>query len=118
MGRKKKDHNTISRKDLAKSISHLEGLTVTQSDRIIERLIKLILLNMHKGKVVELPSFGKLYGKFVPERTGTNPRTHEKITVEEKVQPKIEFFTSVKDKFKSNVDSFKEGSKRENGEEE
>lgn len=118
MGRKKKDQNTISRKDLAKSISHLEGLTVTQCDRIIERVIKLILLNMHKGKIIELPSFGKLYGKYMPERDGTNPRTHEKIKVEEKVQPKVEFFTSVKNKFKSNVEVFKKGSEEDNGAEE
>jgi len=75
--------------DLALFISHSEGISPAQANRIIKMLIYYILVEVAMGKQVRLESFCNIEGYFQPKRTGSHPKTHEPIEIGSSVRIKF-----------------------------
>lgn len=98
----------VTRKDLAKNISHLEGISITAADRIIKQIFDNIIYSIVEKKIVEIPGFGRFFGKYVPPRKGSHPQSHEKIEIEDRVQMKLDTSSTLKRYLRNFVDKFRE----------
>lgn len=71
----------MNKKELIKEAAQKSGLSQKDAQRIIDSTLSVISDHLRNGEEVIIPDFGKLSVKNVPERTGTNPQTKEKITI-------------------------------------
>lgn len=103
-----KDFEKVGRKEIAKNISHVEGISETAADRIVDQVFKHIMYTIVHKKVVDIPKFGKFYGKYIPKRKGSHPQSHEEIEIDDRVQLRLECSSSLKKYLKQYVEDFRE----------
>jgi len=113
----KKKLGKVGRKKLAEGLAHMEGLSKTQSERIIDLVFRQIKYLVIEKNIVEIPGFGRFFAKYVGSRIGSHPQTHEKIEIEPRVQMRAEFSSTVKKSLNNHIDSFREVMEEENGKE-
>ena len=77
----KGDVNAMTQTKLAESVSRVSGVPEGATERVINFTIETILKTVQSGESVVLPGFGKFFLASYKERTGTNPRTGEQMTV-------------------------------------
>ena len=77
----KGDVNAMTKTKLAERVSLVSGVPVGTTERVINFTIETILKTAQNGESVILPCFGKFFLASYKERTGTNPRTGEQMTV-------------------------------------
>jgi nucleoid DNA-binding protein len=111
----KKCMEKVGRKEVAYGVAHVEGITQTQAERIVDLVFKQILYLVIERKLVEIPGFGRFFGKYVEGKKGSHPQTHEEIDIEPRVQMRAEFSTNVKRSLKQYVDKFRELLEKNNG---
>jgi len=73
---------TVTRLDLAKSISSaVSSFSATESQLIVDSVIKGIRDSLAKGEEVKISGFGKFTLQTKNPRKGRNPKTGESITI-------------------------------------
>jgi len=70
---------TLTKADIAESISKETGYKKMQSLELIDSLFEIIKQTLESGEDVLISSFGKFSVKEKRERTGRNPQTGEPI---------------------------------------
>jgi integration host factor subunit alpha len=72
-----RDHETATRRDLARAVAKQVDLTKDEVKRVIDLTLKEIIKCFKRGKWVELRGFGTFYPFTRKGRTFVNPRTQE-----------------------------------------
>lgn len=119
--RAKKYLPKVGRHEIAKGVSHVEGLSMTQAERVVDLVFKNIKFLMIERYLIEIPGFGRFYAKYVGPRKGSHPQTHEHIQINSRVQARAEFSSSLKETLNQHRDEFSGllgSSKEQNGQEE
>jgi len=114
----KKRLSKVGRSEVAKAISHVEGLSKTQSERIVDLVFKNIIYLVIERNLVEIPGFGRFFAKYVGPRKGSHPQTHEEIEIGPRVQIRAEFSSSLKNNLNKYVEDFKGLTEEEGADEE
>ena len=71
----------MTHKELVEALAQKASITKTEAAAILKSLTETMSAELTAGGEVQLQHFGKFSVKMMPERTGRNPRTGEKITV-------------------------------------
>lgn len=103
----KKKKNKVNRRELAKNVVHIEGISQNQAERIIDLIFKNILYSVTEGKTVDVPGFCKFSAQYVPPRSGSHPQTLEPIQISERVQLRASFSRTAKRIASQHVDNFR-----------
>ena len=99
---------TTTKADLISTVSEKTGLTLMETESAINTLFESIIESLKTRKRIEIRGFGSFNIRHKNLRQARNPRTGEKVTVDEKEVPT---FKISKD-FKSAVtDSLKDDGK-------
>jgi len=77
----------VNKKYLAQKLSEAHDLTVKESMEIIDFLLAETESALTEGKKVELTGFGKFEIRKREARQGVNPKTGERMMIEESVAP-------------------------------
>ncbi|SPD72134.1 Integration host factor subunit alpha [uncultured Desulfobacterium sp.] len=70
---------TLTKEKLITSIYDQVGLSKSQSQSVIEKLLEIIKLSLEKGEDILISGFGKFAVKSKSERRGRNPQTTEEL---------------------------------------
>ncbi len=81
MPSKKINRLSVQQADFVYTICHQEGLSESQAQRVLHLVIAQIQLALAAGATIYLPSIGKLFVRYIPERPGIHPRYRTQITV-------------------------------------
>lgn len=73
--------------DLSKAVSEKSNLTQEQSLKFIHAFEQVIFEKLSQGEEVQLVGFGTFKCIKRATHNGVNPRTHEKIIIQETVTP-------------------------------
>jgi nucleoid DNA-binding protein len=81
----------MNKKELVKKVVvHLDKMyTQKEVTEVLNATFKTIIEQVASGDKVNLVNFGSFYSKNRSEKVGTDPRTHERIVIPEKVTPKF-----------------------------
>ncbi|MFB6283754.1 MAG: HU family DNA-binding protein [Halobacteria archaeon] len=104
----KKKLPKVGRRTIAEALVHTEGLTQTQAEKVVKLVFDEVLYQVLEQKIVDIPGFGKFFGKYTPPRLGSHPQTHETIEIGPTVQMRAEFSSNVKKQLNNYVDRFQE----------
>lgn len=75
----------LNKKDMARQIADkYEGVSIKTANEMVERVLDVIAESVANGDEVRLFGFGSFVPKTRPAHEARNPRTGEKMTVEEK----------------------------------
>jgi DNA-binding protein HU-beta len=77
----------MSKKDLIENLANKTTLTKAQIRQVVDETFDFITDTISKGKKFQIIGFGTFQVKRRAGRTGTNPRTGEKIRIESKTVP-------------------------------
>jgi DNA-binding protein HU-beta len=77
----------MSKKDLIENLAAKTTLTKAQIRQVVDETFDFIADTISKGKKFQIIGFGTFQVKKRSGRTGTNPRTGEKIRIEAKTIP-------------------------------
>jgi len=75
----------MTKKDIAKSIAEMSGLSVLQTQDVVQKTLDAIVAALITERRIELRGFGVFEVKRRKARTGRNPRTGESVFVPEKL---------------------------------
>lgn len=73
-----------NKKDLIDEVAEKAHLSKRDAKAAIESCFDLIIDNLNENREVNITNFGVFTPKIKKNHSGTNPRTQEKIVVEEK----------------------------------
>ncbi len=79
----------MNKKQIITALAEKADITKTDAAKYFNAVMGIIADEMIEGEgEVAIPDFGRFYVKHMPERTGVNPSTGKKITIEahDKVQ--------------------------------
>jgi len=77
----------MKKTDLIEAISKQSKISRSESKRCVEVILKEISLSITSGEGVEVRGFGGFYKRHRKGRIGINPKTGEKVEVDEKFVP-------------------------------
>ena len=77
----------MKKTDLIEAISKQSMISVSESKRCVEVILKEISLSITSGEGVEVRGFGGFYKRHRKRRVGINPKTGEKTEIAEKFVP-------------------------------
>jgi nucleoid DNA-binding protein len=86
----------LSRKDLARRIAPLLGLTVKNCLTVVDTFTDEILRALCRNDEVELWTLGKMSLRVRDKHMGVDPRTQKPVEVPSKARPWMEFQASAK----------------------
>jgi nucleoid DNA-binding protein len=73
----------MNKTELAAKVAALTETSKNDAGKYVNAVLSVIADNLCEGdEEVSIPDFGRFYVKNVPARTGMNPQTKEKITIE------------------------------------
>lgn len=87
---------TFDRKDVAKVLQHIEGLTEAQAIKITNLVFASIVWALLEKKRVAIPNFGVIKVVDVPPRIGFHPQKLESFNIPASVRLKFRMAKSVK----------------------
>ena len=79
----------VTKKEILSKVAKDTGLSRAQAKEVFDSLIDNIAFSLSKGKKISLVGFGTFSTHTREARIGRNPRTGEKIQLEEVVIPKF-----------------------------
>jgi nucleoid DNA-binding protein len=81
----------LNKKELIKKVVINLNKMYTQKEiaEVLNATFDVIIEQVANGNKVNLVNFGSFYGKCRKEKVGTDPRTHERINIPEKITPKF-----------------------------
>jgi DNA-binding protein HU-beta len=77
----------MSKKDLIENLTAKTTLTKAQIKQVVDETFDFIADTISNGKKFQIIGFGTFHIRKRSGRTGTNPRTGEKIRIEAKTVP-------------------------------
>lgn len=77
----------MKKTDLIEAISKQSMISVSESKRCVEVILKEISLSITSGEGVEVRGFGGFYKRHRKRRVGINPKTGKKTEIAEKFVP-------------------------------
>ena len=77
----------MKKTDLIEAISKQSMISLSESKRGVEVILKEISLSITSGEGVEVRGFGGFYKRHRKRRVGINPKTGEKTEIAEKFVP-------------------------------
>ncbi|MFA3782801.1 HU family DNA-binding protein [Melioribacteraceae bacterium 4301-Me] len=90
----------MTKADIVEIVATGTGLTKLETEAIIEGFLNTVIQSLKEGKGIEIRGFGSYKVKKKKARYARNPRTGEKVYVEEHYVPVFKFSKD----FKSAVD--------------
>ncbi len=67
--------------ELISAVAARAGITKKEAERIVSVLLDVIMENVANGEEIRIVGFGTFECRNRKERTGSNPRTREKIKI-------------------------------------
>lgn len=77
----------MQKTDLIKKVAETANLTQADAAKAVNALIEVITESLKSGQKVIITGFGTFEVRESAARTGTNPRTKEKITIAARKRP-------------------------------
>ncbi|MFN7209712.1 MAG: HU family DNA-binding protein [Aggregatilineales bacterium] len=77
----------MQKTDLIKKVAESANLTQADAAKAVNALIEVITESLKSGEKVTITGFGTFEVRESAARTGTNPRTKEKITIAARKRP-------------------------------
>ncbi len=74
----------LTKKEIINSIYMQLGFSKKLSESILEDILDLIVLNLHKTKKVKITNFGTFFVRYKKSRIGRNPKTKEDKVINER----------------------------------
>lgn len=85
-----KRSNQINKAEFIEELAAVIQLTASQTEHIVNTLIKMIYTHLHEGRMVNLSGFGQFSVSHRESRIGVNPRQpSQRITIPELNTPKF-----------------------------
>jgi DNA-binding protein HU-beta len=101
----------MTKADIVEKVAEGTGLTKLETEAIIEGFLNTVINSLRDGKGIEIRGFGSYRVKKKNARFARNPRSGEKVFVEEHFVPVFKFSKD----FKTSVDKgMKENKKKVN----
>lgn len=101
----------MTKADIVEKVAEGTGLTKLETEAIIEGFLNTVIQSLRDGKGIEIRGFGSYRVKKKNARFARNPRSGEKVFVEEHFVPVFKFSRD----FKTAVDrGMKDGKKKSN----
>ena len=89
----------MNKNELIRAIANKAGLTLKDATTALESVLGAITDGLNEGEKVQISGFGTFELKVKPAREGINPKTQEKIKIEETKIPAFKFGKAYKDSF-------------------
>ncbi|MBO9309145.1 MAG: HU family DNA-binding protein [Chloroflexi bacterium] len=77
----------MQKTDLVKRVAEAANLTQAEAAKAVNALIEIVTETLKNGEKVTITGFGTFEVRESAARTGTNPRTKEKITIAARKRP-------------------------------
>lgn len=90
----------MTKADIVERVAGGTGLTKLETEAIIEGFLSTVVQSLREGNGIEIRGFGSYKVKMKNARYARNPRTGEKVFVDEHYVPTFKFSKD----FKSTVD--------------
>ena len=90
----------MTKADIVERVAAGTGLTKLETEAIIEGFLSTVVQSLREGNGIEIRGFGSYKVKLKNARYARNPRTGEKVFVDEHFVPTFKFSKD----FKSSVD--------------
>ncbi len=90
----------MTKADIVERVAAGTGLTKLETEAIIEGFLSTVVQSLREGNGIEIRGFGSYKVKMKNARYARNPRTGEKVFVDEHYVPTFKFSKD----FKSSVD--------------
>ena len=90
----------MTKADIVERVAEGTGLTKLETEAIIEGFLNTVIQSLRDGRGIEIRGFGSYRVKKKNARYARNPRTGEKVFVDEHYVPTFKFSKD----FKSSVD--------------
>ncbi|GAB4547711.1 MAG: HU family DNA-binding protein [Anaerolineae bacterium] len=87
----------MQKTDLIKHVAEAAGVTQAEAGKIVNEVIETITNSLKSGEKVTLTGFGTFEVRVTKARTGTNPRTKEKIQIPERKRPVFSAGSNLRD---------------------
>lgn len=81
----------MTKADIVEKVASGTGLTKLETEAIIEGFLNTVIQFLREGKGIEIRGFGSYKVKKKNERYARNPRTGDKVFVEEHFVPVFKF---------------------------
>ena len=81
----------MTKADIVEKIAAGTGLTKLETEAIVEGFLTTVIQSLREGKGIEIRGFGSYKVKKKNSRYARNPRTGEKVFVEEHYVPVFKF---------------------------
>ncbi|MBU0560886.1 MAG: integration host factor subunit beta [Bacteroidetes bacterium] len=81
----------MTKADIVEKVASGTGLTKLETEAIIEGFLSTVIQSLRDGKGIEIRGFGSFRVKKKNARFARNPRTGEKVYVEEHFAPVFKF---------------------------
>ncbi len=89
----------MNKNELIRAIANNAGIKLKDASDTFDCVIDTITEALNKGEKIQISGFGTFELKVKPAREGINPKTQEKIMVEETKIPTFKFGKAYKDSF-------------------
>ncbi len=88
----------MNKTELIGAIAANSGLSKVDSKKALDGFIKVISYQLKQGEKISISGFGSFQTMVRKERTGVNPTTHNKISIESKRVVKFKAGAELADK--------------------
>ena len=89
----------MNKNELVRAIANKLRITLKDADAVLDGVIGAITDGLNAGEKVQISGFGTFELKVKPARDGINPKTQEKIKIDETKIPTFKFGKAYKDSF-------------------
>jgi len=89
----------MNKKELIRAIGNNAGITLKEAETALESVLSAITDGLNAGEKIQISGFGTFEIKVKGARDGINPKTGEKIKIEETKTPVFKFGKAYKDSF-------------------
>ena len=89
----------MNKNELVRAMANNAGITLKDAAIALDGFIDAITAGLKEGEKIQISGFGTFELKVKPAREGINPKTQEKIMVEETKIPTFKFGKAYKDSF-------------------
>jgi len=87
----------MTKADIVEKVAHGTGLTKIETEAIIEGFLNTVIQALKEGNGIEIRGFGSYKVRKRNSRNARNPKTGEKVYVEEHFVPVFKFSRDFKD---------------------
>lgn len=88
----------VTKKDLVERVSQRTGLNQIDTKLVVETFLDAVGKTLQNGQNIEIRGFGRFKIKKQKAHNARNPRTNEKVFVEERYKPIFEASNKLRDR--------------------